>query len=99
MILRQLLLIGLFAVPSLWPSSSRAEGCYRCGSGSSESCKDYCHYAKDTFAARKACEKKGCKISSVGTCPTTPNSRICQAPAKTSETSFASLACVPKFNG
>ena len=46
-------LIPLFSV-----ASARADGCYICGSGSSEQCKNYCRYSgSDTFNARKDREK------------------------------------------
>lgn len=53
-----------------------ADGCYTCASGSP------CHYCRygssDTSAARKACEKKGCKITGTGSCPTAANYKVCK---------------------
>ena len=68
--------LGLFALPA-----NASDGCYTCGSGSSEACKHYCRYgSSDTSAARKACEAKGCKISGTGSCPTAVNYKVCSAP-------------------
>jgi hypothetical protein len=70
------------ALPGLYSSLARAEGCYTCGGGSSDHCRDYCHYhGQDTFAARRECEKKGCKVSGAAACPQPgPNKAICLAP-------------------
>lgn len=83
-------------VPFVSVSSARADGCYICGSGSSEQCKNYCrHSGADTFAARKECEKRGCKVSGTASCPTAVNYKVCQAPAEdTSKTLASLLMCV-----
>lgn len=55
-----------------------ADGCYNCGSGSSSSCNQ-CRYGdKDTSDARKACEKKGCKISGTSSCSSAANVKVCK---------------------
>lgn len=70
------------AVPLLTVSTARADGCYKCGGGSSDACKDYCRYSgPDTFAAHKSCEDKGCKISGTMACPAAGSAKVCQAPA------------------
>jgi hypothetical protein len=57
-----------------------ADGCYTCGSGSSENCKHYCRYSgSDTFENRKKCEKAGCKITGTASCPTASNYKVCSA--------------------
>ncbi len=69
------------ALPTLSASVARADNCYLCGSGSSDACKNYCRYSgQDTFAARKGCEKRGCKISGTSSCPTAVNYKVCLAP-------------------
>jgi hypothetical protein len=51
--------------------------CYTCESGSD--CQ-YCKSAsgKDTSEDRKACEKKGCKVSGTASCPTAANYKVCK---------------------
>jgi hypothetical protein len=74
------------ALPAVALSASvaRADSCYMCGGGSSDVCKNYCRYSgQDTFAARKECEKKGCKIGGTSSCPTAVNYKVCQAPTST----------------
>ncbi len=50
--------------------------CYNCGSGSS--C-DQCPSGSgnDTFDDRKACEKKGCKVTGTSSCSTAANVKKC----------------------
>lgn len=80
-------LIPLFSV-----ASARADGCYICGSGSSEQCKNYCRYSgSDTFNARKDCEKRGCKVSGTASCPTAVNYKVCMIPVEGSTKTVASL--------
>jgi hypothetical protein len=70
------------ALPVFSVSAAWADGCYTCGGGSSDACKDYCRYSgQDTFAARKTCESKGCKVSGTASCPTAANYKVCLAPA------------------
>lgn len=54
-----------------------SEGCYNCGSGSAGGCQQCPYGAKDTFDARKACEKRGCKISGTGSCSSAANVKKC----------------------
>ena len=69
------------ALPALSVSAAWADGCYSCGSGSADACKDYCRYAgQDTFAARSRCEKNGCKVSGPVSCPTATTYKVCLAP-------------------
>ena len=85
-----LLTFGL--VPMLSIGSARADGCYLCGSGSTPQCKDYCRYSgSDTFAARKECEKRGCKVSGTGSCPTAVNYKVCMVNVEDSDKTEASL--------
>ena len=59
-----------------------ADGCYICSRGSSDSCRDYCRYSgSDTFANRRICERRGCRIGGTASCPTAVNYRVCMAPA------------------
>jgi hypothetical protein len=51
--------------------------CYTCGSGSDcQYCKS--ESGKDTSEDRKACEKKGCKITGTASCPTAANYKVCK---------------------
>lgn len=76
-----LVLASACALPVLTASAAWADGCYTCGGGSNDACKDYCRYSgTDTFAARKACENKGCKVSGTSSCPTAANYKVCLAP-------------------
>jgi len=56
-----------------------ADGCYICASGSD--C-NYCRYgSSDTSEARKACEKKGCRVTGTASCPTAANYKVCKKDA------------------
>lgn len=93
--LRSLLFIAACLVPSLAATEARADGCYICSSGSTEACKNYCRYTgQDTFAARKACEQRGCKIGGTASCPTAVNYKVCMAPADKSADQTVALMCV-----
>lgn len=93
--LRSLLFIAACLVPSLAATEARADGCYICTSGSSDACKNYCRYTgPDTFAARKACEQRGCKIGGTASCPTAVNYKICIAPVDKSADQTVALMCV-----
>lgn len=84
--LRSLLFLAACLVPSLATTEARADGCYICASGSTEACKNYCRYSgPDTFAARKACEQRGCKIGGTASCPTAVNYKVCMAPPAPSD--------------
>lgn len=89
-------LLALALLPFAPIGTAVADGCYTCGSGSSEQCKNYCRHAgPDTFAARKECEKRGCKISGTASCPTAVNYKVCMAPVQDSgKTVAAVLQCV-----
>jgi hypothetical protein len=92
---RALFLCAAFVAPTLVANLAQADGCYLCGSGSDKQCKDYCRYTgPDTFDARRKCEKRGCKVSGTGSCPTAVNYTVCQAPAKTSVPGDAQLAAI-----
>lgn len=57
-------------------SQARADGCYICTGGSS--CGEQCRYGgSDTGDARKACEKRGCKIGGTKSCSTAANVKTC----------------------
>ena len=71
--------LGLWGT-ALLPHAARADGCYSCGGGSSDACKDYCRYTgNDTFEARKSCERKGCRVSGTAACPGA-GAKICLSP-------------------
>jgi hypothetical protein len=73
------ILLAACALVTLAAPQLFADGCYICGSGSSDSCKHYCRYSgSDTFANRKECEKRGCKISGTASCPTAVNYKVCR---------------------
>jgi hypothetical protein len=85
-LLKKVLFVAAVAlsVPTIAPQLARADGCYICGGGSSEACKNYCRYrGEDTFGARKECEKRGCKVTGTGSCPTAVNYKVCMAPPQT----------------
>ncbi len=72
-------LLTTLAAPPAW-----ADGCYICARGSSDSCRDYCRYSgSDTFANRRICERRGCRVGGTASCPTAVNYRVCMAPAPT----------------
>lgn len=93
MSLRNIALIFVCAgTACAWSSVAVADGCYTCGDGSSEACKNYCRYqGEDTFQARKECERRGCKISGPSSCPSAANYKVCVAPPQKSDTSVAAL--------
>ena len=81
------------ALPGLMATPAWADGCYTCGGGSSDACKDYCRYSgQDTFAARKSCESKGCKVGGTAACPTAVNAKVCRAPAAAPSRSVVAAA-------
>lgn len=85
-----LLTFGL--VPMLATGTARADGCYICSSGSAPQCKDYCRYSgSDTFAARKECEKRGCKVGGTSSCPTAVNYKVCMVSVDDTTKTVASL--------
>ncbi len=93
--MKSLLAFALFSL-SLLPifsvSIARADGCYICGGGSAPACKDYCRYSgSDTFAARKACESRGCKVSGTASCPTAVNYKVCMSSVDESGKTVASV--------
>ncbi len=76
--------LSIGAAPLAW-----ADGCYSCGGGSSEACKEYCRYTgSDTFEARKGCERKGCRVAGPAACPAA-GAKICLAPSGPSRDSAA----------
>jgi hypothetical protein len=60
---------------ALTPTPALAEGCYLCSSGGS--CNQCSYGDKDTADARKACEKKGCKITGTASCSKASNVKVC----------------------
>jgi hypothetical protein len=61
-----------------------ADGCFICGSGSADKCKDYCKYSgSDNWDNRKKCESAGCKVSGTASCPSASNYKVCSAKAET----------------
>lgn len=74
--MRSLLLA--FALLVAAPTAALADGCYLCGSGSSNGCNQCRYGSSDTGDARKACEKKGCKITGTASCSSAANVKVCQ---------------------
>jgi ABC-type sugar transport system substrate-binding protein len=66
---------ALFAAPA-----SASEGCYICTSASSGGCQQCPYGSKDSQEARKACEKRGCKIGGTKSCSTASNAKTCSMP-------------------
>ena len=89
------LLIAVLFAPLALAAPARADGCYTCGSGSADACKNYCRYREDTFAAHKECEKRGCRISGTGACPTAANYKVCLAPTPGKEAAETTVAAIP----
>lgn len=78
------------------PSAAFAsEGCYTCKSDSAGGCRQCKYGNKDTFEARKECEKRGCKIGGTTMCSTASNVKTCALPEAGAETRTASLQCAP----
>lgn len=72
------------------PSTAVADGCYICQSGSS--CGAQCRYgSSDTQAARKDCEKRGCKIGGTTSCSTAANIKVCVVPTVDNTTASLSV--------
>lgn len=95
-LLRNLVMVAVCAAPVLMSPLAWASGCYLCGGGSSESCKNYCRYSgEDTFAARKECEKRGCKVSGTGSCPTAVNYKVCMVPPAPTKSETTVAAAIP----
>ena len=91
-----LLALSLSAVSLAWltPAPARADGCYICKRGSS--CGEQCRYgAKDTSEARKACEKRGCKVGGTKSCSTAANAKTCALPHADTESQYGA-ASTPK---
>ena len=72
--------------------AAASEGCYICKMGSDGGCQQCAYGSKDTQEARKACEKRGCKIGGTKACSTASNAKTCALPA-TSSTMTAALVC------
>jgi ABC-type sugar transport system substrate-binding protein len=81
------LAFGFTAAPA-----SASEGCYICKQGSDGGCQQCAYGSKDTSEARKACEKRGCKIGGTKACSTASNAKTCALPP-TSSTMTAALVC------
>lgn len=62
------------------PPAAASEGCYVCKSGSTVGCQQCAYGSKDTSEARKACEKRGCKISGTKPCATSSDTKTCALP-------------------
>ena len=78
--LTKVILAVLLAAPMASPATAKADGCYACGPGSSGACGGFCRYSgNDSFAARKQCESKGCRVTGTAACP--PSGAVCKAPA------------------
>ena len=74
------LLWVLLLAPLGYSATARADGCYSCGAGSSAACGGFCRYTgNDSFAARKQCESKGCRVIGATACPA--SGAVCKAPS------------------
>lgn len=74
-----LMAVMAFSVMSLAGAAQVwADGCYLCGSGSSNGCQQCKYSGSDSFDQRKACEKKGCKVSGTGSCSSASNVKVCR---------------------
>jgi len=62
------------------PPAAASEGCYVCKSGSTGGCQQCAYGSKDTSEARKACEKRGCKIGGTKPCATSSGTKTCALP-------------------
>jgi len=65
-------------------TAAASEGCYICTSASAGGCQQCAYGAKDTQEARKACEKRGCKIGGTKSCSTAANAKTCEMPRASS---------------
>jgi len=72
--MKKLILVCLLMVPMVG-TTVYAEKCANCASGSS--CNQCRLGDKDSSAARKRCEKQGCKITGTGSCSTASNVKVC----------------------
>lgn len=86
-------LISLFLFVSITPQIF-ADGCYLCGSGSSNGCQQCRYHGSDSSEQRKKCEKVGCKVSGTASCSSAANVKVCTAQAKLKFEEF--LACGDK---
>lgn len=68
-----------------------SEGCYICKSGSSGACQQCRYGARDTSEARKACERRGCKVGGTKSCSTAANAKTCALPTGAEPLQTASL--------
>ncbi len=98
--MRTLVLAASLAVAAVFvvPAAAFADGCYLCSSGSSSSCQQCRYGGSDTQAARKECEKKGCKIGGTASCSSAANVKVCAMPTQPKPVETASLGtleCAP----
>lgn len=98
--MRKLLLAVSLVVSGIvtLPSTAAADGCYLCGSGSASSCQQCRYGGSDTQDARKACEKKGCKISGTASCSSAANVKVCKQEKTSQPVTTAAretLECAP----
>ena len=84
-----LALAAFFTAPTI---AAASEGCYICTSASAGGCQQCPYGSKDTSEARKACEKRGCKIGGTKSCSTASNAKSCEMPV-TRTTITAALLC------
>ena len=61
------------------PPAAASEGCYVCKSGSTGGCQQCPYGSKDSQEARKACEKRGCKIAGTKPCALPESSTLLTA--------------------
>jgi len=74
------------------PSTALARGgCYICQRGSEGGCQQCSYGDKDNQDARKACEKRGCKIGGTKSCSDAGNVKSCSIPTQSEANQTASL--------
>jgi hypothetical protein len=74
------------------PTTALARGgCYICQRGSEGGCEQCSYGDKDSQAARKACEKRGCKIGGTKSCSEASNVKSCSMPTQSEANQTASL--------
>lgn len=69
--------LAVGSLVTLLPTAAFADTCVTCGSGSTNGCQQCRMPGGDSSEARKACEKKGCKITGTASCSTAANVKVC----------------------
>ena len=87
-----LLSLGVVAAVIGPASVAHADGCYNCGAGSTNGCQQCRYSGSDTFAARKVCQQKGCKITGTSSCSTAANIKVCRSDGRSNRAPAAAWA-------